>query len=155
MAVRTATPHFRLERVRALRERTEKLAKEELASSLAVQMRGEALLMAAARRVQDAGASRRRAAEDGELTGADLTAAHAYFERARLAREAVALDLDRQEADVDARRGLLTEASRDRRAIERLEDRWREERRVQLARVEGAELDEIAITAHRRRSAAR
>ncbi len=45
---------FRLERVRALRERVEEQAREELASSLSVRMKGEAMLRAAADEVERA-----------------------------------------------------------------------------------------------------
>jgi flagellar FliJ protein len=138
---------FRLERVRALRERAEERASEELAHSVAHHQRGEEALAAAADRVARARDDRRATAEG---TGADLLAMQAYIERTQRAEQAAALDLGRREAEVDARRDALVHAAREHRALTRLEERRREEHAIVAARAEGALMDEVALTMHRR-----
>lgn len=138
---------FRLERVRALRERAEQRASEELAASLAHQRRGEDELRAAAQRVAEAREGRRVTAE---ASGADLLAIQAYIERTQRAQHAAALDLGRREAEADARRDALVHAAREHRALTRLEQRKREEHALHSARIEGAAMDELALAVHRR-----
>ena len=111
--VETPSFTFRLERVRDLRERAEEHAREELARELAMRMRGEALLREASHAVDSArdtgsGVFRRFGA-----TGADMLAAQAYVERTERDRREAALDLDRQDAEVDARRQVLAAAEPD------------------------------------------
>src|SRR5436305_13713860 len=65
--------NFRLERVRALRERFEDQAREELAASLSVRLKGEAMLRSASETYAQAQETRRQAAR-AELTGQDLLA---------------------------------------------------------------------------------
>jgi flagellar FliJ protein len=144
---------FKLERVRALRERKEELAKEELAASLALRLRGEAMLQAAAESVEHARGAQ-RAAAGAAMTAADLQAAQAYLERTEREREFASLNLDRQDAEVDMRRSVLQDAARDREVLERLKERRRDEHRREADRREGALLDEMAITMHRRGQAA-
>ena len=141
---------FKLERVRALRERKEELAKEELAASLALRLRGEAMLQAAVEHVDQA-RDRQRAAVGVPLSARDLQAAQAYLERTERERESASLQLDRQDAEVDARRTILHTAAREREVLERLKARRRDEHRRESERREGALLDEMAITMHRRR----
>lgn len=142
---------FRLERVRALRQRAEQRASEELAVSLAHQRRGEDELRAAAQRVAEARESRRTTAQ---ASGADLLLMQAYIERTQRAQQAAALDLGRREAEVDARRAALVKAAREHRALTRLEERRREEHALRNARIEGAAMDELALAVHRRSAAA-
>jgi flagellar protein FliJ len=144
---------FKLERVRALRERTEGLAKEELAASLALRLRGEAMLRAAADNVERARGSQ-RATSAATLTAQDLQAAQAYLERTEREREHASLDLDRRDAEVDARRMALQNAAREREVLERLKQRRRSEHIREAERRRGAVLDEMAIDIHRRRGAA-
>ena len=145
--------HFRLERVRALRESAEEQAREELASSLAVRMRGEAMLRAAADDVDDAHRVRRESSTTA-LSGAELAAMQAYLERTERARESAALELDRREAEVDARRAALTSRSQERQVLERLKERRAAEHAAEATRREGVLLDEVAISAHVRKGAA-
>src|ERR671931_373945 len=98
---------FRLERVRALRERAEEQAREELAATLSLRLRGQAI-------------------------------------------DSAALDLHRADAEVDARRDALARAARERSVLERLKERRRAAHAADAARAETAELDELAITRHRR-----
>jgi flagellar protein FliJ len=144
---------FRLERVRELREHVEDQAREELASSMAVQMKGEAMLRAAAEDVDAAQDARRRTAT-ADLSGAELLALQAYLERTERQRESAALELDRRSAEVDARRQALTVRSQERQVLERLKDRRAADHRREAERREGVLLDEIAINAHRRQEAA-
>jgi flagellar FliJ protein len=138
-----------LERVRALRESFEDQAREELASSLSVRLKGEAMLRAASdsyARAQDT----RRQSSALEVTGHDLIASQAYVERTSRMRQAAELELDRREAEVDARRTALLAAARERQVLERLKERRKADHRRESDRVEGALLDEIAISSHRR-----
>jgi flagellar FliJ protein len=144
---------FRLERVRELRERAEDEAREELASSLAVRMKGEAILRAAADNVDGAQAARRQRSQ-ADLSGAELLALQAYLERTERQQESAALELDRRDAEVDARRAALTTRSQERQVLERLKDRRRDDHKREMERRESVLLDEIAIVAHRRAGAA-
>jgi flagellar FliJ protein len=144
----TAGPFkFRLERVRALRERAEERASQELAASVAHHERGAEALRAAAERVARARDDRRATTA---ASGADLLAMQAYLDRTRRAEQAAALDLDRREAEVDARRHALVHAAREHRALVRLKERRREEHSVHAARLDGAVMDEVALAVHRR-----
>jgi flagellar protein FliJ len=145
---------FKLERVRALRERKEELAKEELAASLALRLRGEAMLQAAAESVEQA-RGLQRAAAGVAMTAQELQAAQAYLERTERERQSAELDLDRRDAEVDARRTALQGAAREREVLERLKERRRGEHRREADRREGAVLDEMAINMHRRAGWAR
>lgn len=145
---------FKLERVRALRERKEDLAKEELAASLALRLRGEAMLRAAAESMEQAQGVQ-RAATGSAMTARELQAAQAYLERTERERLSAELDLGRRDAEVDARRIALQNAAREREVLERLKERRRTEHRRESERRQGALLDEMAITMHRREGLAR
>jgi flagellar FliJ protein len=140
---------FKLERVRALREQTEVHAKEELAASLALRLKGEAMLTAAAENVDGAIRSQ-RATAGTPLSGQDLQAAQAYLERAERERESASLALHRTDAEVEARRSMLQLAAREREVLERLKERRRVEHVRDSDRREGAALDEMALGIHRR-----
>jgi flagellar protein FliJ len=144
---------FRLERVRALRERAEDQAKEEYAASLAHRLDGAAMLRAAAAERDRARAGARPDA-DMALSGADLMAAQAWLDRLERAREAAALELDRREAEVEARHTALVHAARERHALERLRERRQADHALESARRENLELDELAAAGHRRRMSA-
>ena len=143
---------FRLERVRALRERAEEQAQEELASSLSHHLKGEAMLRAAAENVDGAREARRKSSIH-DLSGPELIALQADLERAERAHESAALELDRREAEVDARRATLTPRSLERQVLERLKERRRDDHRREMERREGVLLDEMALNAHRRQGA--
>jgi flagellar protein FliJ len=147
------SPHFtfRLERVRALRERAEDQAKEEYASSLACRLEGAAMLAAAAEHRDQARADLRPTAE-GAISGMDLIASQAWLDRLERARQAAELELDRRDAEVDSRHTALVRAARDRHALERLRERRRAEHVLATSRREGSELDELALATHRRKT---
>jgi flagellar protein FliJ len=140
---------FRLERVRSLRERAEEQAREELARGLSHRMRGEALLHEAQAATQAAREHTRGAAGQG-ATASDLMAAQVYLERKERDGHAAELDLDRRDAEVEARRVALAAAAQEREVIERLKRRRQSEHAAETARVEQGELDEIALSVHRR-----
>ena len=128
---------FRLERVRALRETREDEAKAKLAGAMARRNECEQQLHEAAERVTEA-RSAQLASETSSAS--DLQARQAYLER--------------HEQNVVGRRTELTEAARDRQALERLKQHQLADHQREAARREGAALDEIAINGFRRREAA-
>jgi flagellar protein FliJ len=83
-------------------------------------------------------------------SGVDLIAAQAYIERAERERREAALDLDRQDAEVAARRTQLRERARERQVMDKLEERQRADHNATWARRAQGALDEIALTMHRR-----
>ena len=143
---------FGLERVRELREHTEAQAKEDLAASLHQRMRGAAMLAAASDALA-AAAQAGRPAAGARLSAEDLIAHERWVQSLKQQEETAALSLDRLDAEVDARRVALGEASREREVLERLKERQREAHSLDAARREGAELDELALNRHVRRAA--
>jgi flagellar protein FliJ len=143
--------NFRLERVRSVRERAEEQAREDLAASLALRLRGEGMLRAAEAELEAARQTRRSTGTDIAVSGLDLVAAQAYVEHAERRRQARMLDLDRVDAEVETRRHALIEAARDREALERLKEKQRREHQVEADRIAGAALDEMSLNMHRRR----
>jgi flagellar FliJ protein len=148
--VETPSFTFRLERVRTLRERAEEQAREELARELQLRLRGEALLRQATSAASAARDQGRDAVLSARTSASDLQAAQAYIERAERARREAALDLDRQDAEVAARRDALAAAARDREAIDRLKDKQRADFENEWARRAQNQLDEVALGVHRR-----
>jgi flagellar FliJ protein len=150
LLVETPSFTFRLERVRTMRERAEERAKEDLANELRLRMRGEALLMEATSAVATARRTGLDTVRADRTTSSDLLAAQAYLERAERTRREAALDLDRQDAEVDARRTVLAAAARDRQAIDKLKDRQRSDHEREWSRRSQNQLDELALAVHRR-----
>jgi flagellar FliJ protein len=146
--VSTKPFRFRLERVREIREHAEDRAREELASSLGAQLRGQAMLQAAAELVDEAQAARRVGSVAGAVPALDLQSHQLWLERLQRQRADAELAVERARAEVDSRRAALVEARRRREALERLKDRKRQEHRADAERVEGALLDEIALNNH-------
>lgn len=140
---------FPLERLRALRERGEDLAKQELAGALA-RRHGCAERLRTIGEELTGALDAQRAAATAPTSPQDLLAHQAYLERVAQAREAGALDLDRHDAEVLAREDALRAAARDRQALERLKERRRADHALHAARTESATLDEIALVQHRR-----
>jgi flagellar export protein FliJ len=142
---------FKLEPVRALREQVEKQAQEALAHELELERRHQAGVAEAALRVELA-----RAAgvpdEGAAVTGRDMFAHQAYVERVEREKAVAEEGLAAQGRQVDAGRSRLVEASRDHEVLVRLKQRRRSEHEQELARAQGAVLDEIAITRHLRRT---
>ena len=120
---------FRLERVRALRERAEDEAKEAFAGAMLDRLRSEREMEEAAQRVVQARESQLQAVE-APSSAADLMARQAYLERTERLHQASKDDLNRRDQVLEQRRDELTEAARDRQALERL----KENRRVEFQR---------------------
>jgi len=148
--VETPSFTFRLERVRSLRERAEERAQEDLAHELRLRLRGEAMLREATYAASAATQAGRDAVLSRSTSGMDLIAAQAYIERAERTRLEAALDLDRQEAEVAARRAALQAAARDRQVMDKLKQRQRADHDREWARKAQGALDEVALSVHRR-----
>ncbi len=112
-------------------------------------MRGEAMLLAATNAASDA-VQTAREVTIARASAGDLIAAQAYIERAQHDRHAAALDLDRRDAEVAARREALQVAARDRQVMETLEARQRADHDREWARKAQGALDEVALSVHRR-----
>jgi flagellar protein FliJ len=143
---------FRLERVRALRERAEDEAKEAFAGAMLDRLRSEREMEDAARRVAEACAAQLEAT-GAPISATELLARQAYLERSERAHQTSQEDLNRRDHTVEQRREELTEAARDRQALERLKENRRIEFLREQARIEAADLDEIALNGFRRRAA--
>jgi flagellar FliJ protein len=143
---------FRLERVRALRERAEDEAKEAFAASMQDRNRSEQEMDEAARRVEAAREAQLDTAA-APVNATELIARQAYLERSERAHEATKQDLHRREQAMEQRREELTEAARERQALERLKEHRRGEFLREQLRIEAAALDEIALNGFRRRAA--
>jgi len=148
-----ATPsfNFRLERVRSLRERAEEAAREELARELNHRIRGEAIVRQATQAVAAAHAGGR---ETAVANGADLLAGQAWMERLQRRRVDAVADLDRRDASVARSRAALTERAREREAIERIKRKRLADHDAEVLRRAQIALDEVALTVHRRGTAA-
>jgi flagellar FliJ protein len=138
---------FRLERVRALRERKEEIAKQKLAHALGRLLESEERL----REVEDQLA----AAHEGQRgaagsTAEDLIARQAFVERVEQQRRQGAHEVKRVEHDVANRGAALTDAAQEHQMLERLKERHRAAYLRELARREGEMLDEIALDRFRR-----
>jgi flagellar FliJ protein len=143
---------FRLERVRALRERSEDVAKEALAGALHQHRLSEEQLKAAEDSMARARAAQLDAAGRAS-TASDLIARQAYLERTEQVHLASRQNLHRHEIEVEKRREALGAAARERQALERLKEHRRADHEREAARQEGLALDEIAINGYRRRAA--
>ncbi len=144
---------FRLERVRALRERLEEMSREELAASLGHRLRVEAELQEALDELDGAHMHMRMIGGE-QVSGHELLAAQAYLERAAGNRRTAAEDLRQRDVEVQQRRAHLAERARERQALERLKERRHAEHLIEAQRVEGIALDELAIQRHHRRQVA-
>jgi flagellar FliJ protein len=144
---------FGLQRVREIRAHDEDQAKERFAASLNARVRGEAVLRAAEDRLTDA-KSGVLSPSLGPLTGASLVSRQAWVERLEHDRADARLRMSKYEAELQRRRVELTQASQQREVLDKLEERQREAHRLEAARVETGELDEMALQMHSRKLAA-
>jgi flagellar FliJ protein len=142
---------FRLERVRAVRERKEKLAQRELAQALTRRSSSVAELRTADARVEHARAEQRTAvAEPKRVSATDLLARQAFLERVEAQQHVRASELAQREAEVAERDAELATAASEHEMLNRLRERYRGEHDREQARVERNTLDEIAVTRFRR-----
>jgi flagellar FliJ protein len=140
---------FRLERVRALREREEDTAKQALAGAIHARLHSARALEAAAQRVVEAREAQLEIVT-APATAAELLGRQAYLERSERAHRASQEDLGRRDQQLAARREELGRAARDRHTLERLKERRRADHERELARVEAISLDEMAVSGYRR-----
>lgn len=138
---------FRLERVRALRERTEERAKQEFAVALRAHQRGADRVSEAQARIASARAAQLQA------RGSELCAHQSYLERLEQTLELGLQDLARCELELAARRAELTKASQDLEVLERLKEKGLRDHDREATRVEQNLLDEIAGNGYWRRAA--
>ena len=138
---------FRLERVRALRERREEQAKQEFA--VALQARQSCADEAALTRTRIESARAAKASAAGE----QLRAHQSYLERLEHVLDLELQNLARREVELSERRVALTKASQDLEALERLKEKGRDVHNREAARVEQNMLDEIAGNGYWRRAA--
>ena len=138
---------FRLERVRALRERSEEQAKQEFAVALQARERCQDEVTRIRTRIDSAGAAQLHAAADS------LRAHQSYRERLEHSLDLELQDLARREAELSERRVELTKASQDLEALERLKEKGLDAHNREAARVEQNMLDEIAGNGYWRRAA--
>jgi len=148
--VETPSFTFPLERVRSLRERAEERAREALSNELRARDERADALRAAEDAVDSARDAGRDAVTGGRVTSADLRGLQTYIERREQLRAEASLDLDRQDAEVTARREILAAAARDRQAIDRLKERRKAEHDAHWAVRVQNQLDELALAVHRR-----
>lgn len=158
-AVSTAPSfRFRLERVRALRQRKENLARQELARALTQRAGSQDRLRRVEEHLERALTHQRLAAagEGGHTTtvsAAELLARQAFVEHVEAQRTMGIRELERHEADVADRDTQLGHAAREHEILERLKDRRRTEHEHEAERRESEQLDEIALERFRRSAA--
>jgi flagellar export protein FliJ len=142
---------FRLERVRAVRERKEKLAQRELADAISRRSSTVADLRTADADVEHARAEQRSvSAERGAVSATDLLARQAFLERVEAQRRLRTSELQQREAEVAQRDAELASAASEHEMLNRLSERRRGEHDREAARRELIDLDEIAVTRFRR-----
>ncbi len=138
---------FRLERVRAVRERKEKLAQQELAAAISRRSSTEDDLRSSDADLEQARAEQRSvAAEPKPISATDLLARQAFLERIEAQRGRHARELAQREAEVADRDAKLTTAAGEHEMLNRLRERHRGEHAREAARRERNVLDEIAAT---------
>jgi flagellar FliJ protein len=145
---------FRLERVRALRERHEDLAKQALADAITQMSCSQDRLRSVDAHLEHARAEQRLSTRTSvPLSGTELQARQAFLERVEVQRREGARQVQRDEAHVVDRGADLGRAAREREMLERLKERQREAHAQEEQRRESETLDEIAIDRFRRSAA--
>jgi flagellar FliJ protein len=145
---------FRLERVRALRERREDLARQALADAMTQLSHSEQRLRTVEEHLEHARAEQRGSGPGAPSTNAaELQARQAFLERIEAQRHEGARELQRRAAQVADRDTDLGRAAREREMLERLKRRQRDEHDRERLRREGDALDELAIDRFRRSAA--
>lgn len=138
---------FRLERVRAVRERKEKLAQRDLADAISRRSGSVAELRAADAHLEHAREQQRTiAAEADAVSATDLQSRQAFLERVEAQRRLRASELQQREAEVAERDAELATAASEHEMLNRLRERHRGEHVRETARREQGDLDEIAAT---------
>jgi flagellar FliJ protein len=155
----STAPSFRfpLERVRALRQRKELLAREELAHAISQRTGSQDRLRRVEEHLKRTFSDQRLATEaDASTTtvsAAELLARQAFVEHVEAQRTMGMRELERHEADVADRDTQLGHAAREHEILERLKNRQRAEHEREVGRRENKQLDEIALERFRRSAA--
>lgn len=145
---------FRLERVRALRERREELAREELAKAVSRLAGSRDRLQAVEAHLKRIHAEQRLATTTSHAVDVqELRARQAIVEHVEAQRAGGARELAQREADVAERDDEFGLAASEHRMLERLKERQHAEHEIEARRREGLVLDEIAIDRFRRSAA--
>jgi flagellar protein FliJ len=145
---------FRLERVRALRERREDLAREELAKAISRLAGSRDRLQTVEAQLERVHTEQRLASSTSSTVDVqELRARQAIVEQVEAQRAGGARDLAQHETDVAERDSELGLAAREHRMLERLKERQHAEHDREARRQEGLVLDEIAIDRFRRSAA--
>lgn len=130
-----------------MRERTEKLAKQELARAISRRSSTEADLRVADASIEQAHNEQRSAtASSPAVSATELLAHQAFLERIEAQRAQHAHELTQREADVVDRDAELATAASEHEALNRLRERRHGEHVRALALQEQGALDEIAIS---------
>lgn len=138
---------FRLERVRALRERGERLAQQELARAISLRADTEADLRAAEAHLEHAHIQlRAHTGNTHMLEATELLGRQAFLERIEAQRGAHIHELRQREAEVADRDAKLATAATEHEMLNRLRERHRGEHEREAAGRERIALDEIAAT---------
>jgi flagellar protein FliJ len=142
---------FRLERVRALRERTEDLARQDLARAIARLTSSQDRLRAVDAHLEEIRTKQRLATGEAvTVNGAELVAHQAFVEHIEAQRTMGMRELERHESDVADCDAELGNAAREHQMLERLKERRRSEHEREAARRESNLLDELASDRSRR-----
>jgi flagellar FliJ protein len=145
---------FRLERVRALRERREDLARQALAQALDRRSDSRTHLEQVEADLEQAQTRQREATGPAATaTAAELVARQAFVEHVETQRLAGLRELERHDGEVSDRDIELGQAAREREMLERLKERQRTEHHREFERQESGALDEIALDRFRRSAA--
>jgi flagellar export protein FliJ len=145
---------FRLERVRAVRERREKLAKQELAEAISRRSSSQADLRTTDAHLEQARDEQRTvSAEPTTVSATDLLARQAFLERIEAQRGRHARELAQREAEVADSDARLATAASEHEMLKRLSERRRGEHDREAARRERNVLDDIAAARFGRSSA--
>ncbi len=145
---------FRLERVRKVRERSEDVAKQELARAIAHRTRGAEDLRTAQEHVEHA-QNQQRMTGAGAVTvnATELVARQAFLERAEARRAESERELSQRDSEVAERDASLATAAIEHEMLNRLRQRHLGEHTRELDRKERGSLDEIATQRFGRSSA--
>ena len=152
MPVTGTSFRFRLERVRAVRERKEKLAQQELARSITRLSSSQADLDSAEAQLRSAQDEQRSSAQS-TLGAVELQSRQAFIERVEARRSRKELDLEHSEAEVASRNAALVRAAGEHEMLNRLRERRRLEHQRETALSETKVLDEMAASRTQRRTA--
>ena len=146
---------FRLEPVVNLKKRAEDERKIALAHAKKDLNRNETHLVNLCDKRDACRSDRCPATGNGSVDKSAMLIYYAYMEKMAEEIASQTCAVERSRADVEAKRELLIESSREKRTLEKLRERMRHRYLYEHNRAEQASLDETAGKFHRRRTAGR